>query len=92
LKDEVTAFGLDVIGRIPAELNGRFLKMGPNPVADPDPVSHHWFKGNGMAHGLRLREGKAEWFRSRFVVDRDVAVARGREPIGGPGQERATAT
>ncbi|HKM71781.1 MAG TPA: carotenoid oxygenase family protein [Stellaceae bacterium] len=86
LKAEVTAFGLDVIGRIPPELNGRFLKMGLNPVADPDPVSHHWFKGNGMAHGLRLLEGKVEWSRSRFVVDRDVAVAREREPIGGPGQ------
>jgi len=86
LKAEVTAFGLDVIGRIPPELNGRFLKMGLNPVADPDPVSYHWFTGTGMAHGLRLREGKAEWFRSRFVVDRDAAVARGREPIGGPGQ------
>ena len=86
VEDETTAFDLDVIGRIPPELNGRFLRIGPNPAADPDPVSYHWFTGTGMAHGLRLREGKAEWFRSRFVVDRDAAVARGREPIGGPGQ------
>ncbi len=32
--DETTAFGLDVIGRIPPELNARFLKIGPNPAAD----------------------------------------------------------
>ena len=84
--DETTAFGLDVIGRIPPELNGRFLKIGPNPAADWAPVNHHWFSGTGMAHGLRLREGKAEWYRSRFVIDRHAAVARGRKPIGGPGQ------
>ena len=76
LKSEVTAFDLEVIGRIPEELTGRFLRIGPNPVDEPDLVRlvrYHWFAGTGMAHGLRLRDGKAEWFRSRFVLDRDAA-------------------
>ena len=76
LRNEVTAFDLEVIGRIPEALNGRFLRIGPNPVDEPDPLwleGHHWFAGAGMAHGLRLREGKAEWFRSRFVVDEHTA-------------------
>ena len=58
LKSEVTAFDLEVIGRVPEELTGRFLRIGPNPIDELDRVSlvrHHWFAGTGMAHGLRLR-------------------------------------
>jgi carotenoid cleavage dioxygenase len=89
LMNEVTAFDLEVSGRIPEELNGRFLRIGPNPVDEPDPqwlMGHHWFAGAGMAHGLRLRGGKAEWFRSRFVVDEHTAKIRRRKPLPGPGQ------
>ena len=32
LMNEVTAFDLEVIGHIPETLNGRFLRIGPNPV------------------------------------------------------------
>ena len=62
LKSEVTTFDLKVIGRVPEELTGRFLRIGPNPVGEPDMVwvvRHHWFAGTGMAHGLRLQGGKA---------------------------------
>src|SRR5262249_39620871 len=89
LKSEVTAFDLEVIGRVPEELTGRFLRIGPNPVDEPDAVHlvrYHWFAGTGMAHGLRLRGGKAEWFRSRFVIDRDAAKALRRPPIPGAGE------
>nr|ACN18086.1 carotenoid oxygenase [uncultured bacterium BLR5] len=78
-----------MIGRIPEELSGRFLRMGPNPVGlmDQERLAHyHWFMGTGMAHGLRLRDGKAEWFRSRLILDRDAAKTLGREPLGGPGE------
>lgn len=82
---ETTAFGLPVIGRIPEELSGRLLRIGPNPASAPDPIHYHWFNGTGMVHGLRLREGRAEWYRSRFVRDADAAAALGQAPIGGPG-------
>jgi carotenoid cleavage dioxygenase-like enzyme len=91
LKSEVTAFDLDVIGRIPEELNGRFLRIGPNPIDDLDLarlVRHHWFSGSGMAHGLRLHGGKADWFRSRFVLDANAAKVLSRKPIPGPGEGR----
>src|SRR5262245_29568705 len=32
LKSEVTAFDLEVIGHVPEELSGRFLRIGPNPI------------------------------------------------------------
>lgn len=65
--DETTATNLQVTGTIPADLNGRFLRNGPNPGADVDAGSYHWFTGRGMVHGLRLNEGRADWYHSRFV-------------------------
>ncbi|WP_051062462.1 carotenoid oxygenase family protein [Ilumatobacter nonamiensis] len=67
--DEVTAFDLPTAGEIPAELEGRWLRNGPNPESVADPLTHHWFLGTGMVHGVRLRGGKAEWYRNRFVLD-----------------------
>ena len=58
---ETTAFDLPVKGRIPEALTGRYLRIGPNPIGPVDPKIYHWFTGSGMAHGLRLRGGKAEW-------------------------------
>ena len=66
--NEVTAFDLPTNGQIPAELEGRWLRNGPNPEAMADPSKHHWFLGNGMVHGVRLRGGNAEWYRNRFVL------------------------
>jgi carotenoid cleavage dioxygenase-like enzyme len=33
VNEEVTAFDLPVTGRIPSELNGRYLRNGPNFIA-----------------------------------------------------------
>ena len=81
--DEVTAFDLQVIGAIPEELNGRYLRNGPNPLGGEDPALHHWFIGDGMVHGVRLRDGKAEWYRNRYVGSQRLAAARGTADIPG---------
>ena len=69
--DEVTAFDLPVTGEIPDHLDGRYLRIGPNPRLDGpgavDPDSYHWFIGAGMAHGLRIADGSARWYRNRRV-------------------------
>jgi carotenoid cleavage dioxygenase-like enzyme len=82
---ETVSFDLEVAGHIPADLAGRFLRIGPNPIGAPDPQHFHWFTGTGMAHGLRLRGGRAEWYRSRFVRSAEAAAALGRDPLLGPG-------
>ncbi|MEZ5377862.1 MAG: carotenoid oxygenase family protein [Acidimicrobiales bacterium] len=82
--EEVTAFDLPVLGTIPADLEGRWLRNGPNPIEAVDPTRHHWFLGDGMVHGLRLRGGKAEWYRNRYVRADHVAGVLGEEPPGGP--------
>ncbi|MFM7617548.1 MAG: carotenoid oxygenase family protein [Actinomycetes bacterium] len=81
--DEVTALDLPVIGELPAELNGRYLRNGPNPIRPVDPAIHHWFIGDGMVHGIRLREGRAEWYRNRYVGSASVSAARGEPDIPG---------
>jgi carotenoid cleavage dioxygenase len=85
---ENTSLDLEVHGKIPEELDGRFLRIGPNPVGPIDPLRFHWFTSTGMAHGLRLRGGRAEWYRSRFVLDAKAAEALGRAALPGPGAGR----
>lgn len=85
---ETTASELRVRGRIPEELNGRYLRNGPSPIGPRDASSYHWFSGTGLVHGVRLRAGRAEWYRSRFTLSTDAAEALGKEPISGPGEPR----
>ena len=35
-----------------------------------------------MVHGLRLRDGKAEWYRNRYVRGPQACRALGTEPKG----------
>jgi carotenoid cleavage dioxygenase len=84
VREEITATDLDVTGTIPDYLDGRYLRIGPNPLDDPDPARYHWFFGTGMAHGLRLRDGKAHWYRNRWVRSADVARKLGETWPGGP--------
>ena len=64
LTEERTLTELKSSGTIPAELDGRYVRNGANPVTGWSP---HPFFGDGMVHGVRLRDGKAEWYRNRYV-------------------------
>jgi carotenoid cleavage dioxygenase len=81
--EEVTAFDLAVEGTLPTELSGRYLRNGPNPAGEVDPLTHHWFIGDGMVHGIRLRDGKAEWYRNRYVGSAAISALRGQPDIPG---------
>ena len=61
--DELTEYNLAVDGAIPPELDGWYLRNGPNPRGD----SSHWFVGDGMVHGVRIEDGQAKWYRNRWV-------------------------
>lgn len=76
---ETTAWNLQVSGAIPPSLAGRFVRNGPNPM-DVNPAQYHWFIGDGMLHGVELRDGNAVSYRSRWVVTPGVAARTGREP------------
>ncbi len=61
--DELTEFDLQVEGTIPPELDGWYLRNGPNPRE----ATGHWFSGDGMIHGIRVENGRAAWYRNRWV-------------------------
>jgi carotenoid cleavage dioxygenase len=82
VREEVTATELEVIGELPAELSGRYLRNGPNPLGEVDPARYHWFTGEGMVHGVRLAEGRALWYRNRYVRNAEIVEALGEDPAG----------
>lgn len=82
--DESTATQLQVRGQIPPELNGLYARIGPNPLRVDNPAVYHWFTGDGMVHGVRLREGQALWYRNRWVGTDSVNRQLGRELAPGP--------
>ncbi len=84
VEEELTVFDLPVEGELPVELAGRYLRNGPNPIEPVDPTTHHWFVGDGMVHGIRLRDGRAEWYRNRYVGSAHVSEVRGVPDIAGP--------
>ena len=63
-RDELTLTDLRVVGTIPEELNGSYLRNGANPFTG---TSDHPFFGDGMIHGISLFEGQAQWYRNRYV-------------------------
>jgi len=73
--DERTDVDLRVDGIIPPELQGTYVRTGPNPVSGK---SDHWFFGDGMVHGVRIAGGKAEWYRNRFIQTPNIT-----DPDGG---------
>ncbi len=81
---EETVTDLSVTGTLPSTLSGRYLRNGPNPILPPDPATYHWFTGDGMVHGIRIEDGKARWYRNRWVRSADVATALGENPHPGP--------
>lgn len=83
MRDEKTIENLAVTGTIPPELDGRYVRIGPNPLGNAG-KGHHWFIGDGMVHGVRLKDGKAEWYRNRFIRSNSLAEKGGPPAVGGP--------
>lgn len=62
---EINATELEVIGKIPADINGVYLRNTENQIHQPL-GRYHPFEGDGMLHMLSLANGRAE-YRNRFV-------------------------
>ncbi|RAY14079.1 dioxygenase [Actinomadura craniellae] len=62
--EEVTLEPAEVVGAVPEELNGVYLRNGPNPRTGWSP---HYFAGDGMVHAVALKGGRARWYRNRYV-------------------------
>ena len=63
--DEYTATDLEVIGEIPKDIDGVYVRNTENQLHEP--IGHyHPFDGDGMLHAISFQNGKAE-YRNRFV-------------------------
>lgn len=51
---------LRVEGSLPVDLDGAFLRVGPNPKFPPL-GGYHWFDGDGMLHAVTLSQGRASY-------------------------------
>ncbi|MEQ8755801.1 MAG: carotenoid oxygenase family protein [Coleofasciculus sp. G1-WW12-02] len=65
IEKETSVDELTVIGELPQQLSGMFLRNGPNPQFQPLGL-YHWFDGDGMIHQVNISNGKAS-YRNRYV-------------------------
>jgi len=63
--EELATDELEIIGEIPADIDGLYVRNTENPVHDSI-GRYHPFDGDGMIHTIRLQNGKAT-YRNRFV-------------------------
>lgn len=62
---EISAENLEIIGEVPKDLNGMYVRNGPNPKFQPK-GRYHWFDGDGMLHAVRIQNGQVS-YRNRFI-------------------------
>jgi carotenoid cleavage dioxygenase-like enzyme len=89
--DELDVANLEVRGRIPSGLNGTYVRNGSNAQ---NANNEHWFVGDGMLHGVRLRNGRAEWYRNRYIrtplYEQGLTIAEAGLPLEGNNQSNVS--
>ncbi len=80
--NETETADLHVEGTLPRELAGLYVRNGSNPKPGWSP---HWFLGDGMVHGVVIGDGKATWYRNRYVRTSLLAAGGGLTAKGAPG-------
>ncbi|MDX2212749.1 MAG: carotenoid oxygenase family protein [Oculatellaceae cyanobacterium bins.114] len=83
VQTELTVDDLPVLGELPPDLSGMFVRNGPNPQFPPL-GRYHWFDGDGMLHGVQIQDGKAS-YRNRYIRTQGFEQERqaGRALFGG---------
>ncbi|GAA5317352.1 MAG: carotenoid oxygenase family protein [Candidatus Pelagadaptatus aseana] len=56
---------LEVEGQIPKDMDGAYLRNGPNPQFKPKNL-YHSFDGDGLVHGLYFRDGQVSYRNSQI--------------------------
>lgn len=71
---EFNAADMEVIGSIPADIDGVYVRNTENPIHQPI-GRYHPFDGDGMIHVMSFRDGRAE-YRNRFVRTKGFQAER----------------
>lgn len=72
---EIEARDCEVIGEVPTDLAGVYVRNGSNPRYEPK-GRYHWFDGDGMLHALHFEDGRAH-YRNRWVRTEAFAIEDG---------------
>jgi carotenoid cleavage dioxygenase len=83
VKQEVTLNYLAVEGTLPADLQGRYLRNGPNPLFQPYTYTYP-IDGDGMIHEISFNHGRVN-YRNRFVKTKGLVAEQkaGKALFGG---------
>lgn len=75
--EERDATNMEVVGEIPGDLAGHFLRIGPNPVHVFSEAAYHTFDGDGMIHAIEFAGGEAK-YSNRFVKNEGFRLEQER--------------
>lgn len=78
--DEVTRSDLEVIGTVPTDLVGLYVRNGPNPQFPPQ-GRYHWFDGDGMVHAVRFLDGEVTYRNRHIPTEGFLAEAEHGGPL-----------
>lgn len=86
-----------VEGSVPTDINGVYLRNGPNPKFMPATNRNHWFDGDSMIHAFRIKNGQM-FYCNRYTqtpkLKREIEAGkamstRAGELFTGPGLMKA---
>ncbi len=82
--NELDVADLPVVGKIPEDLRGAYLRNGPNVKFPPLGSYTYPLDGDGMIHGVWLADGRAR-YRNRYVLTKglEAEMRAGRALWGG---------
>jgi carotenoid cleavage dioxygenase-like enzyme len=85
VSDELNIENLIVEGELPKDLQGIYMRNGPNPAFPPFTYTYP-FDGDGMLHALYFKDGKVS-YKNRFIETDQLQVERrvGKAVYGGLG-------
>ncbi len=69
--EEVEITNLKISGNIPEELQGMYVRNGPNPMFKPSSYNYP-LEGDGMLHSIDLNQGKVS-YKNRWIQTRGLA-------------------
>ncbi len=83
VNDELHVTHLEVIGKIPDDLLGTYMRNGPNPQFQPITYTYP-FDGDGMIHAVYIDNGQAS-YRNRYIETVELLAERraGKALYGG---------